>query len=236
MHNDQTVRPLLGFRLSKMKLDFDYGVYGGVETIFSCARRKISLQSYMGNYVAVESDGTVTQSAAKDRRTVFSVDTLEWRVPGLQGVPCISLKSHLGKYLGTKSQSYLDNDCAQIVELNAHGEAKSPGRVFYLVPHRQGKVALYTDCTRFLSADGERVMKATRVDSGDSVWFLPECVGEILISKFSFPYINNISNTTPQIKIFLLKNTKQNRCTSTTNRKDDYQYNTYCPPKNRRHR
>ena len=85
-------RNFLGFRVSKMKLDFEYGVYNGVETIFSCVGRKISLQNYMGNYVAVESDGTVTQGAAKDTRTVFSVDTLEWRVLGLQGVPCISLK------------------------------------------------------------------------------------------------------------------------------------------------
>ena len=89
MHNDQTVRPLLGFRVSKMKLDFDYGVYSGVETIFSCVSRKISLQSYMGNYVAVESDGTVTQSAVKDRRTIFSVYL------GRRNVPNISLKSHL---------------------------------------------------------------------------------------------------------------------------------------------
>ena len=168
--------------MSKKKLDFDYGVYGGVETIFSCVSRKISLQSYMGNYVAVESDGTVTQSAAKDTRTVFSVDTLEWRVLGLQGVPCISLKSHFGKYLGTNSQSYLDNDCAQIVEVNANGESMFQPYIFYLVPHQQGKVALYTDCSWFLSADGEREMKANRVSSGDSVWFLPECVGEILIS------------------------------------------------------
>ena len=165
-----------------MKQGFDYGVYGGVETIFSCVSRNISLQSHNGKYVAVESDGTVTQSAVKDRRTLFSVDTLDWRVLGLRNVPNIALKSHFGKYLGTNSQSYLDNDCAQIVEVNANGEAKSPGRVFYLVPHQQGKVALYTECSRFLSADGEKEMKATRLDSGDSVWFLPECVGEILIS------------------------------------------------------
>ena len=177
-----------------MKLDFDYGVYSGVETIFSCVSRKISLQSNMGNYVAVESDGTVTQSADKDRRTIFSADTLDWRVPGLQGVPCISLKSHFGKYLGTKSQSFLDNDCAQIVEVNANGDAKSPGRVFYLVPHQQGKVALYTDCTRFLSADGDREMKATRVwrpPFGDSIWFVfLLCFSNILFSIYYLTGLN----------------------------------------------
>ena len=166
-----------------MKQGFDYGVYGGVETIFSCVSRNISLQSHNGKYVAVESDGTVTQSAVKDRRTLFSVDTLDWRVLGLRNVPNIALKSHFGKYLGTKAQSYLDNECApQIVEVNANGESIFQPYIFYLVPHQQGKVSLYTDCSRFLSADGEREMKANRVSSGDSVWFLPECVGEILIS------------------------------------------------------
>ena len=66
--------------------------------------------------------------------------------------------------------------------VNANGESMFQPYIFYLVPHQQGKVALYTDCSWFLSADGEREMKANRVSSGDSVWFLPECVGEILIS------------------------------------------------------